>query len=82
MLAISDNFNEVKFLTILFCNLFSRRDSILPTTRMSDNTSASSRSSSVSSEQENMRPPLQRMAPVSPPSSPQGKVSSRAKVKN
>ncbi|XP_073967355.1 GTPase-activating Rap/Ran-GAP domain-like protein 3 isoform X3 [Choristoneura fumiferana] len=35
---------------------------------------SSSRSSSLSSEHENIRPPLQRMAPVSPPSSPQGKA--------
>ncbi|KPJ06675.1 GTPase-activating Rap/Ran-GAP domain-like protein 3 [Papilio machaon] len=39
--------------------------------RTSEDNSASSRSSSVSSEQENIRPPLQRMAPVSPPTSPQ-----------
>ncbi|KAG7303979.1 hypothetical protein JYU34_010899 [Plutella xylostella] len=39
--------------------------------RTSDTASASSRSSSVSSEHDNMRPPLTRMAPVSPPSSPQ-----------
>ncbi|CAG5041825.1 unnamed protein product [Parnassius apollo] len=39
--------------------------------RATDDNSASSRSSSISSEQENIRPPLQRMAPVSPPSSPQ-----------
>ncbi|CAK1599496.1 unnamed protein product [Parnassius mnemosyne] len=40
-------------------------------TRIPDDNSASSRSSSISFEQENIRPPLQRMAPVSPPSSPQ-----------
>ncbi|KAJ2946596.1 hypothetical protein O0L34_g12652 [Tuta absoluta] len=39
----------------------------------SETNSTSSRSSSLSSEHENMRPPLQRMAPISPPSSPQGK---------
>ncbi|XP_052753176.1 GTPase-activating Rap/Ran-GAP domain-like protein 3 isoform X3 [Galleria mellonella] len=38
--------------------------------RTPENNSASSRSSSISSEQENIRPPLQRMAPISPPSSP------------
>lgn len=37
----------------------------------SENNSESSRSSSISSEQDAMRPPLQRMAPISPPSSPQ-----------
>ncbi|XP_049698443.2 GTPase-activating Rap/Ran-GAP domain-like protein 3 isoform X1 [Helicoverpa armigera] len=37
----------------------------------SENNSASSRSSSISSEQENIRPPLTRMAPISPPTSPQ-----------
>ncbi|KAL4709832.1 hypothetical protein ACJJTC_001286 [Scirpophaga incertulas] len=39
--------------------------------RTPENNSESSRSSSISSEQENIRPPLQRMAPISPPSSPQ-----------
>ncbi|XP_012547999.1 GTPase-activating Rap/Ran-GAP domain-like protein 3 isoform X1 [Bombyx mori] len=39
--------------------------------RTSEDNSASSRSSSISSEQENIRPPLQRMAPISPPTSPQ-----------
>uniref|UniRef100_A0A2H1WSL7 SFRICE_012638 n=1 Tax=Spodoptera frugiperda TaxID=7108 RepID=A0A2H1WSL7_SPOFR len=41
------------------------------TTAPSENNSASSRSSSISSEQENIRPPLTRMAPISPPTSPQ-----------
>ncbi|CAG9575575.1 unnamed protein product [Danaus chrysippus] len=39
--------------------------------RTPENNSASSRSSSISSEQENIRPPLQRMTPISPPTSPQ-----------
>ncbi|XP_072935150.1 GTPase-activating Rap/Ran-GAP domain-like protein 3 [Epargyreus clarus] len=43
----------------------------LPNNRTPENNSASSRSSSISSDQENIRPPLQRMAPISPPSSPQ-----------
>ncbi|CAG4926156.1 unnamed protein product [Colias eurytheme] len=40
-------------------------------TRTPENNSASSRSSSISSEQESIRPPLQRMTPISPPTSPQ-----------
>ncbi|XP_047514656.1 GTPase-activating Rap/Ran-GAP domain-like protein 3 isoform X1 [Pieris napi] len=39
--------------------------------RTPENNSASSRSSSISSEQENIRPPLHRMTPISPPTSPQ-----------
>lgn len=42
-------------------------------TRTPENNSGSSRSSSISSEQENIRPPLQRMPPISPPTSPQGR---------
>ncbi|XP_049885077.1 GTPase-activating Rap/Ran-GAP domain-like protein 3 isoform X2 [Pectinophora gossypiella] len=38
---------------------------------LSETNSTSSRSSSLSSEHENIRPPLTRMAPISPPSSPQ-----------
>ncbi|XP_041974012.1 GTPase-activating Rap/Ran-GAP domain-like protein 3 [Aricia agestis] len=41
-----------------------------PNARTSE-TASSSRSSSISSEQDSVRPPLQRMPPVSPPSSPQ-----------
>ncbi|CAH2068349.1 unnamed protein product, partial [Iphiclides podalirius] len=48
-----------------------RADVCQQNNRTSEDNSASSRSSSISSEQENIRPPLQRMAPVSPPSSPQ-----------
>lgn len=46
-------------------------ESGVPNIRTSENNSASSRSSSISSDQENIRPPLQRMAPISPPTSPQ-----------
>ncbi|CAG9783203.1 unnamed protein product [Diatraea saccharalis] len=48
-----------------------RGDNCTTNNRTSENNSESSRSSSISSEQENIRPPLQRMAPISPPSSPQ-----------
>ncbi|KAG6462978.1 hypothetical protein O3G_MSEX013579 [Manduca sexta] len=48
-----------------------RGEACAPNNRTSEDNSASSRSSSISSDQENIRPPLQRMAPVSPPTSPQ-----------
>lgn len=59
-------------MTDYFLFYFHRGEITAQTRTMSETNSTSSRSSSLSSEQENIRPPMQRMTPISPPISPQG----------
>ncbi|XP_052737111.1 GTPase-activating Rap/Ran-GAP domain-like protein 3 isoform X2 [Bicyclus anynana] len=76
-LALHDNYELVRQMTK--CGPYSIDDDDNGETkgdpshnnRTPENNSGSSRSSSISSEQENIRPPLQRMTPISPPTSPQ-----------
>ncbi|XP_050674373.1 GTPase-activating Rap/Ran-GAP domain-like protein 3 [Leptidea sinapis] len=76
-LSLHDNYELVRQMSKM--NAYSVEDDEHPEqktdqahlNRTPENNSGSSRSSSISSEQENIRPPLQRMTPISPPTSPQ-----------